>query len=158
MHIEMKQYHLSKTVLQKAQITHCKISYSKGAARSQEALRILRNSSPEVPWKGKAEFLLGFCLRMKLSGDPERYRAAIIELALKAWDKNLLNVLLGVRTRTEPTLRRGRRGGRRKSWRGWIGTREQKEKSMTSHYSDLWHLGEGWQTYGGELQTKWGWT
>ena len=78
----MKQYHLSKTVLQKAQITHCKISYSKGAARSQEALRILRNSSPEVPWKGKAEFLLGFCLRMKLSSDPERYRAAIIAISM----------------------------------------------------------------------------
>ena len=97
MHIKMKQYHLSKTVLQKAQITHCKISYSKGTARSQEALRILRNSSPEVPWKRKAEFLLDFCLRMKLSGDPERYRAAINELALKAWDKNMLSDLLGVR-------------------------------------------------------------
>ena len=45
----------------------------------------------------KSEFLLDFCLRMKLSGDPERYRAAIIELSLKAWDKNLLNDLLGVR-------------------------------------------------------------
>ena len=36
-------------------------------------------------------------MRMKLSGDPERYRAAIIELALKAWDKNLQKDLLGVR-------------------------------------------------------------
>ena len=34
---------------------------------------------------------------MKLSDGPERYRAAIIELALKARDKNLLNGLLGVR-------------------------------------------------------------
>ena len=34
---------------------------------------------------------------MKLSGDPEKYRAVIIELALKARDKILLNDLLGVK-------------------------------------------------------------
>ena len=69
----------------------------KRAALTQEALRILRNCSPDVPWKRKAEFLTDFCLRMKLSGYPERYRAAIIESALKAWDKILLDDLLGVR-------------------------------------------------------------
>ena len=69
----------------------------KRAALTQEALRILRNCSPDVPWKRKAEFLTDFCLRMKLSGYPERYRASIIESALKAWDKILLDDLLGVR-------------------------------------------------------------
>ena len=32
-----------------------------------------------------------------MTDGPERYRAVIIELALKARDKNLLNSLLGVR-------------------------------------------------------------
>ena len=34
---------------------------------------------------------------MKLSGYPERYRAAIIESALTAWDKMLLDDVVGVR-------------------------------------------------------------
>ena len=69
----------------------------KRAALTQEALRILRNCSPDVPWKRKAEFLSDFSLRMKLSGYPERYRATIIESALIAWDKILLDDLMGVR-------------------------------------------------------------
>ena len=59
----------------------------KRATLTQEALRILRNCSPSISWKRKAEFLSDFCMRMKLSGYPERYRAGIIESALKAWDK-----------------------------------------------------------------------
>merc|ERR1712020_331626 len=63
----------------------------------EKSLRILRNCSPDVPWKRKAEFLSDFSLRMKLSGYPERYRATIIESALIAWDKILLDDLMGVR-------------------------------------------------------------
>ena len=69
----------------------------KRATLTQEALRILRNCSPDIPWQRKAEFLSDFCLRMKLSGYPERYRAAIIESALTAWDKMLLDDVVGVR-------------------------------------------------------------
>ena len=48
---------------------------------------------------------------MKLSDGPERYRAAIIELALKARDKILLNDLLGVKPlyTTNPWKREERR-------------------------------------------------
>ena len=70
----------------------------KRAALTQEALRILRNCSPDVPWKQRAEFLSDFYLRMKLSGYPEQYRATIIESALIAWDKILLDDLMGLRS------------------------------------------------------------
>ena len=40
----------------------------KRAALTQEALRILRNCSSDIPWKRKAEFLSDFCVRMKISG------------------------------------------------------------------------------------------
>ena len=59
----------------------------KRAALTQEALRILRNCSSDIPWKRKAEFLSDFCVRMKISGYSERYRENIIKSALVAWDR-----------------------------------------------------------------------
>ena len=50
----------------------------KRASFTQEALTLLRNCSPETPWKRKAEFLSDFCLRMKISGYHQQYRKAII--------------------------------------------------------------------------------
>ena len=67
-------------------------------------------------------------MRMKLSGDPERYRAAIIELALKAWDKNLLNDLLGVRRlyRTNTLKREERRKKKELKRMNWYTRTEGK--------------------------------
>ena len=65
---------------------------------------------------------------MKLSGDPERYRAGIIELALKAWDKNLLNDLLGVRPlyRTKTWKREERRKKKELKRMNWYTRTEGK--------------------------------
>ena len=59
----------------------------KRASLTQEALRILRNTSPGVPTKRLEEMLTDFCLRMKTSGYPEKYRENVILSALTAWDR-----------------------------------------------------------------------
>ena len=59
----------------------------KRATLTQEALRILKNCSPGVPWSRRAEFLTNFCVRMKISGYKERYRETVITSALAAWQK-----------------------------------------------------------------------
>ena len=59
----------------------------KRASLTQEAIRILKNTSPGVPAHRTDEILSDFCLRMKLSGYPEKYRANIINSALTAWDR-----------------------------------------------------------------------
>ena len=59
----------------------------KRSTLTQEVLRILRNTSPSLPWEEKADMLSDFCLRMKISGYRERYRETIIRSALAAWDK-----------------------------------------------------------------------
>ena len=45
----------------------------KSVYMTQEALRILSNTSPRVPLERVDEMLSDFCLRMKLSGYPEKY-------------------------------------------------------------------------------------
>jgi hypothetical protein len=62
---------------------------TKRASLTQEAVRILRNCSEDIPWTRRAEFLSDLCLRMKMSGYGERYRQTIIQSALKAWDRML---------------------------------------------------------------------
>ena len=93
----------------------------KRAALTQEALRILRNCSPGISWKRKAEFLSDFCLRMKLSGYPERYRAAIIESALAAWDKIILEDQFGLRPlyRTNSWRKEERKKKKEQKKAGW---------------------------------------
>ena len=60
---------------------------TKRSTLTQEAIRILRNTSSNVPWSRKAEILSDFSLRMKLSGYGEKYRETVILSALAAWDK-----------------------------------------------------------------------
>ena len=59
----------------------------KRASLTQEAIRILRNTSPGVPAHRIDAILSDFCLRMKMSGYPEKYRQNIILSALTAWDR-----------------------------------------------------------------------
>ena len=59
----------------------------KRSTLTQEALRVLRNTSPRLPWDMKAEMLTDFSLRMKLSGYTENYRQTIINSALVAWQR-----------------------------------------------------------------------
>ena len=54
---------------------------------TQEAIRVLRNTSPAIGWERKAELLSDFSHGMKLSGYGERYRLTIIQSALAAWEK-----------------------------------------------------------------------
>jgi hypothetical protein len=53
----------------------------------QEAIRILKNTSMDIPWERVAEMLSDLCLRMKESGYPEKYRENVILSALSAWEK-----------------------------------------------------------------------
>ena len=69
----------------------------KRASFTQEAITLLRNCSPDTPWERKVEFLNDFCLRMKMSGYPEQYRKNIIESALAAWDKIVLEDQFGLK-------------------------------------------------------------
>ena len=69
----------------------------KRASFTQEAITLLRNCSPDTPWEKKVEFLNDFCLRMKISGYPEQYRKNIIESALAAWDKIVLEDQFGLK-------------------------------------------------------------
>ena len=64
---------------------------------SKLAITLLRNCSPDTPWEKKVEFLNDFCLRMKISGYPEQYRKNIIESALAAWDKIVLEDQFGLK-------------------------------------------------------------
>ena len=94
----------------------------KRASFTQEAITLLRNCSPETPWKRKAEFLSDFCLRMKISGYPEQYRKAIIESALAAWDKILLEDQFGLKPlyRSNDWMKEERRKEKEKKKGGWF--------------------------------------
>ena len=94
----------------------------KRASFTQEALTLLRNCSPETPWKRKAEFLSDFCLRMKISGYPEQYRKAIIESALAAWDKIILEDQFGLKPlyRSNDWMKEERRKKKEKKKSSWF--------------------------------------
>lgn len=89
-------------------------SRTKRASLTQEALRIMRNCCPDIPWERRAELLSDFCLRMKISGYPQLYRKGIIESTLAAWDK----ILEEDRTGERPLYRE----------RAWRREERQKEK------------------------------
>jgi hypothetical protein len=72
-------------------------SRTKRASLTQEAVRILRNCSQDIPWERRAEFLSDLCLRMKMSGYFERYRQTIVQSALKAWERMLEEDRTGAR-------------------------------------------------------------
>ncbi len=55
----------------------------KRSVLTQEAIRILRNCSDQLPWSRVTTILSDFCLRMKISGYNERYRLNIIKSAIK---------------------------------------------------------------------------
>ena len=94
----------------------------KRASFTQEAITLLRNCSPDTTWTRKAEFLSDFCLRMKISGYPEQYRKAIIESALAAWDKILLEDQFGLKPlyRSNDWMKEERRKEKEKKRVGWF--------------------------------------
>ena len=57
----------------------------KRSTLTQEAIRIMKNTSLSIPWSRRAELLSDFSLRLKLSGYSERYRETVIRSALAAW-------------------------------------------------------------------------
>jgi hypothetical protein len=59
----------------------------KRSVLTQEAIRILRNCSDQLPWSRVTTILSDFCLRMKISGYNERYRLNIIKSAIKGWER-----------------------------------------------------------------------
>ena len=93
----------------------------KRSTLTQEVLRILRNTSPSLPWEEKADMLSDFCLRMKISGYRERYRETIIRSALAAWDKVEEKDRTGERPlyRDKGWKREERREEKEKKKRGW---------------------------------------
>ena len=64
---------------------------------TQEAIRILRNCSEDLPWERVSEILSDFCLRMQISGYNEQYRYSIIRSALTAWEKQKTLNVQGIR-------------------------------------------------------------
>ena len=59
----------------------------KRTALTQQALRILKNTSLDVPEKQRIDLLSDFSSRMRASGYSARYRLEIIESAMNAFDK-----------------------------------------------------------------------
>jgi hypothetical protein len=92
-------------------------SRTKRAALTQDAIRIMRNCSVDIPWERRAELLSDFSLRMKLSGYPARYRETVFQSALKAWERMAEEDRTGVRP-----LYRDR------SWRKEERSREKERK------------------------------
>ena len=94
----------------------------KRASFTQEAITSLRNCSPETTWEKKAEFLSDFCLRMKISGYPQQYRKCIIESALAAWDKILLEDQFGLKPlyRSNSWMKQERRKEKEKKKISWF--------------------------------------
>ena len=85
---------------------------------------------------------------MKLSGYPERYRAAIIESALTAWYKMLLDNVVGVRPlyRTNSWKKEERR--KQKEWKkiNWHTKAGGKVNDARCHLAADWRKnGRGWQ-------------
>ena len=54
---------------------------------TQEVVRILRNTRPNLPWETKAKHLNQFSERMKLSGYNELYRYQVIQSGVKGFEK-----------------------------------------------------------------------
>ena len=69
---------------------------TKRATLTQEAIRILRNTSQSVAWSRRVDLLSDFSLRMMLSGYTENFRASIIQSALTAWERMLVEDMTGV--------------------------------------------------------------
>ena len=98
---------------------------TKRASLTQEAIRILRSCCPDIPWKRRAKMLSDFCLRMKMSGYPGRYRETIISSALKAWE----TMVEEDRTEKKPLYRD-------QSWRQGERAKE-KERKKSGWYKRL---------------------
>ena len=61
----------------------------KRATITQMAIRILENTSLELPWSRKAQLLSNLSLRRKQSGYNARFRLNIFKSAVKYWDKRV---------------------------------------------------------------------
>ena len=121
---------------------------TKRSTLTQEAIRILRNTSPAIPWERKAELLSDFSLRLKLSGYGERYRLTIIQSTLAAWER-LVEL---DRTRERPLYRE----------RGWKKDerRREKEKKKSKWFKKLGGTTNDFTIFcpnspGGRLAAKW---
>ena len=57
----------------------------------EEAKRILRNTSPHLPWSHKADLLSEFSSRMKLSGYNESFRSKIISEGIRGHIKKVIS-------------------------------------------------------------------
>ena len=55
----------------------------------QEAIRHLRNTKREIPWKQKAEILSEFVNKMKISGYSECFHLETIQAAVRGYDGNV---------------------------------------------------------------------
>ena len=55
----------------------------------QEAVRILRNIRPGLPWEVTTKHLDNFCQRMKASGYNENYRFQVLKSGMEGYDKML---------------------------------------------------------------------
>jgi hypothetical protein len=94
----------------------------KRSTLTQEAVRILRNTSLSIPWARKAELLSDYSLRMKLSGYSATYRETIVRSALAAWEKQLEQD----RTGEKPLYRE-------RSWRKEERAKAKEKKRHGSH-------------------------
>jgi len=105
----------------------------KRATITQMAIKILENTSQNVPWARRAQLLSRFSLRMKHSGYNERFRLNIFQSALKNWDKKLTQDQTGERPlHREKSWRRGeRRREKEKKERTWYAERTSNDAYTT---------------------------
>ena len=96
--------HYAKDVSSNA-VVHAKSALAWSAKRSiltQEVLRVLLNCSPDLRWEERAQHASVMVLRMQYSGYTRKFRAEVVESALKAYDIILTQVREGVRPLYRP--------------------------------------------------------
>ena len=89
------------------------------------AIKILGNTSQDIPWKRKAQLLSRFSLRMKQSGYNDRFRMNVLQSARTNWERRLAQDKSGERPLH-----------REKNWRKEERRREKDKKKKT------WHAGK----------------
>ena len=122
---------------------------TKHSTLTQEAIRILRNTSKSIPWSRKAKVLSNFSLWQKLSGYTEWFREIVIRSALGAYQ----DMLELDRTGKRPIYRE----------RAWHRVKRNKEKERKKKHC-FQNLGVQKNDFtvfcpkspGGKLAAQWG--
>ena len=96
---------------------------------TQEVIRILKNCSPTLEWKKKAEHIEAFSMRMQFSGYPKKFRKEVVKSGLKAYKQMERNDKEGKIPlhRSREWKKKGRERKKRKQKEDWFRKNEYHE-------------------------------